>query len=229
MRREVGAIQASTDDQFLDDAGYSVTRQWITEHTAQFDRAEQDAVGDAAESSHVVSAPTGLMWWLWGSDTTAPCPSYPLAAPDGDQQPFLGVLHVISGERDKFAAAECTGHADRDQRAVPLADQVVATLRQHSPHDIGGGRVLLDRRSADGAAYALHHCAHAGRRSGRWIDPGLLVRIRNRGEATADARRLQPAAREVRHIGGNDPLVRWQGCGAPGQAIGAEVRPQSAA
>ena len=54
---------------------------------------------------------------------------------------------------------------------------------------------------------------------------GDLVVIADGSGASTDRAGLAATVGEAGEVGSDDPLVRWQGCGAPGGAPGGEVAP----
>jgi hypothetical protein len=144
-----------------------------------------------------------------------------LAAPDPRPQAVGRLRQVLHLQRHQLGASEGTGEAQRQQRAVPLADERVRAQRQHLlQHVRGGGRLALPGR-ADGAADTAQDGLH-GLAAGRWLVAGDLVVVADGGSAPTDRAGLA-AVGQAGEVGGDDAHVRWQGYGAPGGAPGGEV------
>ena len=60
-------------------------------------------------------------------------------------------------ETDDFRAAQAAGEADRQDRLVAQAPQIVVERRQHREQVVGEDRFFLDRRSAMDASNAGEH------------------------------------------------------------------------
>ena len=70
--------------------------------------------------------------------------------------PVLGLVRAAI-ETDDFRAAQAAGEADRQDRLVAQASQIVVERRQHRAQVVGEDRFFLDGRSAMGASNAGEH------------------------------------------------------------------------
>ena len=70
--------------------------------------------------------------------------------------PVLGLVRAAI-ETDDFRAAQAAGEADRQDRLVAQAPQIVVERRQHREQVVGEDRFFLDGRSAMGASNAGEH------------------------------------------------------------------------
>ena len=151
-----------------------------------------------------------------------------LAAPDQDPQPVGDLGEIGDLERAELAPAERPGKAQAEQRAVPLADHGVGAERDHLADQVRGRRRLALFGRPDGATDPPQDCPDA-LAAGRWLVPGHLVVVADRGGAATDRAGLAAAISKRGQVGRYYADVRWQGCGAPGGAPGGEVAGQSLA
>jgi hypothetical protein len=136
---------------------------------------------------------------------------------------ILGDLGQIGDlERAEFTAAERPGKAQAQQCAVTAADHAVGEQRDHLADQICCRRRLALLGAADGPADAAQHGLDGLAAGWRFV-AGHLVMVADGGGAATDGAGLAAAVGEAGEIGGDDALVRWQGCGAPGGAPSGEV------
>lgn len=155
----------------------------------------------------------------------APSPSWSVFENRRPQcEPFRDLGDVGDVEGDELAAAQRPGVPDDEQRSVPDADEPVEVQgADHGPYLVGAGRRPAARSDAVGPEDALQRLPDE-RGSGRCVESGVLVRLADRGESTAQ-RRCLPVPGEVGEVEGDGLWRSRQWCEAVGDAPGGEVGP----
>jgi hypothetical protein len=111
---------------------------------------------------------------------------------------------------------------DRRDKELPLRSSIIAEAREIIKDWPEGTIQKPTAKTAAGRISAAQHGLHS-LAAGRRLVAGELVPVANGSRPTPDGTGLAAAVGEPGEVGGDDPLVRWQGCGAPEGAPGGEV------
>jgi hypothetical protein len=141
-----------------------------------------------------------------------------LALPDGDLEPFAGLLEISDVQGNELGAAECAGKAEQEQSAVSECGKRTARNHHHRQEPFGGHRRFLGGSCAGGVPDASYRGADA-LVIGRQRQTGKLVSIAQGGNPAADGRRpnatLDLARQEGRHHLGRGRQFADASTGAP--------------